>query len=91
MLRIVGNVGRLDNPHVVHVDDAVLIVCLADGLDGPDLHVNAGDHFGRLGGVLHGGDVADNQGAAALIDRLVRQGLDGDLRAVAEGVPHGDA
>ena len=91
ILRVAGDVGVLEEAQVKYVDDAVLEVCLTDGLDAPNLHVDAGNLFGCLGGVLHGGDVAHHQGAAAVINRFVSQSLDSDLGTVAEGVAHGNA
>ena len=91
ILRVAGNVGGFQQAQVKHVDDAVFIVCLADSLDAPDFHVDAGDLFGNLQSVLHGADIAHNQRAAAPVEIGVVHGADGNLRAVAKGIAHGNA
>ena len=88
---VAGNVLRLDDAHIVHVDDAVAELCLCHRLDGTDLQADAGYLFRHLGGILHAGGVAHHQRTAALIDPFVGQGLDGDLRAVAKGITHGNS
>ena len=89
--RVTGNVALLDESQIVHVDDAVAELCLCHRLDGADLQADAGYLFRHLGGILHAGGVAHHQRTAALIDPFVGQGLDGDLRAVAKGITHGNS
>ena len=91
MFRIPRNLLGLYNAQVVHINDAVLEVCILHRVDGAHLHVNAGNSLGSLHRILHAADVADDQRTAPVIDRFVRQSLDGDLRAVAEGIAHGNA
>lgn len=63
----------------------------ATDLTGPELQVDAGDLLRHLDGVLHAGHIAHHQRAAAVVHAPVRQSLNGDLWAVAEGISHGDA
>ena len=91
MLRIAGDVLRLHDAQVVHVDDTVLKISFLHRVDGANPHVDAGNRLDGLHRVFHAAEVADHQRTAPVIDRFVRQSLDGDLRAVAEGIAHGNA
>ena len=88
---IAGDVAGLDEAHVVHVDGPVLEPGLGHRPDRPELQVDAGDLLRHLDGVLHAGHIAHHQRAAAVVHAPVRQSLNGDLWAVAEGISHGDA
>ena len=89
--RGVGDLLRLHQAQVQHINSPVGKCCLGCGLDRTERQPGGAQLLRYLHGVGHAAHVAYHQGPAPLIDSPVRQGAHGDLRAIAKGVAHGDA
>ena len=84
-----GKGGHVRNQfHVQHIDDAGGKLCIGYFGTAVDPDVGAADKSSRL---FDHFCVAHHNGAAAVIDIGMRQGLDGDLRAVARRIAHRNA
>ena len=80
---------QIQQSHVIDVDDAAAKLRVLHVMDRMNAERLRARH--NLQCFLHGGCVAHDQGTAFLIGLRVHQRLDGNLRAVSGGIPHGDS